>query len=163
MKTMMRKDWLRTLVLGLALFVVAGGYAQPQHDKKNAHTNNKTMSPHDYQKALIDFIVKEADLNSQEQAIFLPLFKDFGSKKRTLFDKRKNLGSKKPQSEKECREVIQQQDKCDLEIKKIEQQYHNKVLEKIPANKVYDILKAEDRFHRKMLKRWSDTPRKHRE
>lgn len=154
---------LRTLVLCLVMFVVSGSFAQPQKDKKTPRTHNQAMSPHDYQKALIDFIVKEADLNSQEQAIFLPLFKDFGAKKRAIFDKRKNLGSKKPQSEKECREVIQQQDKCDLEIKKIEQQYHNKVLEKIPANKVYDILKAEDRFHRKMLKRWSDTPRKHRE
>ncbi|MGN0221781.1 MAG: hypothetical protein ACI4BA_06645 [Prevotella sp.] len=163
MKTKIRKNWLRTFVLCLALFVVAGGYAQPQHGKKGARTDNQAMSPHDYQKALIDFIVKEAELNAQEQATFIPLYKKFGAQKRVVFDKRKNLGRKKPQSEKECREVIQQQDKYDLEIKEIEQQYHNKILEKIPANKVYDILKAEDRFHRKMLKRWSDTPRKHRE
>ena len=108
-------------------------------------------------------MVKEAELNTREQAVFVPLYKELDARKRRVFEKRKKLGNKKPQSETECREVIQQQDKYDLEIKKIGQQYHNKFLEKISASKVYDILKAENRFHRKMLKHWSNTPRKHRE
>lgn len=160
---MMGKSILRTLVLCLVLMVAGGAYAHPQQDKKEPREKNKAMSPQDYQKALIDYMVKEAELNTHEQAVFVPLYKELEARKRRVFEKRKKLGNKKPQSETECREVIQQQDKYDLEIKKIEQQYHNKFLEKISASKVYDILKAENRFHRKMLKHWSNTPRKHRE
>lgn len=163
MRTIVRNNFTKTLVLCLALLVGGGVNAQPQREKKAPRENNRAMSPHDFQKALIDFIVKEAELNTHEQVVFVPLYKEYGAKKRAIFDKRKKLGNKKPQSDTECKEVIQQQDRYDLEIKKVEQQYHNKFLEKLSASKVYDILKAENRFHRKMLKHWSDKPHKHRE
>lgn len=35
----------------------------------------------------------------------------------------------------------------------IQKTYHEKFLQILPAKKVYDILNAEDRFHRQMFKR----------
>ena len=51
-------------------------------------------------------------------------------------------------------------DKMDIELKRIQQQYHNKFLDILPACKVMKAIKAEDKFHRNMLKRWSKVNRK---
>ena len=54
-----------------------------------------------------------------------------------------------------CDYLIKQQDKLELELKKIQQTYHNKFLEILPAGKVFDVIRAEERFHRHSLKQWS--------
>jgi hypothetical protein len=40
-------------------------------------------------------------------------------------------------------------------MKRILQQYHNKFLEMLPATKVYEVIKAEYKFHRRKLRQWS--------
>jgi len=42
----------------------------------------------------------------------------------------------------------------ELELKSIQQVYHNKFLNVLSASKVYDVIKAQDRFHRRMFKNW---------
>jgi hypothetical protein len=44
-----------------------------------------------------------------------------------------------------------------LELKRIQQNYHEKFLEIMPASKLYAVLQAEDRFHRRMLRRFNRT------
>ena len=44
-------------------------------------------------------------------------------------------------------------------MKRIQQTYHLRFLEQLPASRVYDILQAEDRFHRTMMRNWGRGPR----
>ena len=65
----------------------------------------------------------------------------------------KKLKRIKPASESECKKNINKRDALDIQMKQIQKTYHEKFMEVLPAEKVYDILKAEDRFHRQMFKR----------
>ena len=44
-------------------------------------------------------------------------------------------------------------DKRDVEMKKLQQDYHNKFMKVLPASRVFRIIQAEEKFHRKMFKR----------
>ena len=61
----------------------------------------------------------------------------------------------KPVDEAECKKCVQKRDVYELELKNIQQTYHNKFFCVLPASKVYDVIKAEDRFHRRAFKNWS--------
>lgn len=76
-------------------------------------------------------------------------------KQRSRFDKMRKIWRQKPKNETACREVIKERDKLDLELKRIQQSYHNKLLAVIPAHKLFDVIKAEERFHRGMLRKYS--------
>lgn len=120
------------------------------------------FSPERFQEELEQFVVKSAALSAQESAAFLPVFREMRSKQKVIFDQGRKLGRKKPADERGCMAAIKQQDKMDLELKKLQQTYHNKFLSILPAGKVFDIIRAEEMFHRKMLKQWSGKPHNNR-
>ena len=101
------------------------------------------------------FIAAEADLTQQECNKLFPVMREMYSKQRVYFDKMKNQNKKCPQTEDECREAVKMRDKIDLDIKKLQQTYHNKMLNVVSARKVMKVILAEDRFHRRMLKKWT--------
>ena len=47
--------------------------------------------------------------------------------------------------------LIQKSDECELQLKEIQQQYHKKFMKVLPASKVYDVLRAEEKFHRQIF------------
>jgi len=113
------------------------------------------FSPERFQAALEQFITKEACLTPQEAAKFFPIYKEMQAKQRAIFELQRKLAKVKPTDEKGCEKAIRQRDEYDLELKRIQQTYHNKFLSVISASKLYDVLKAEDRFHRQMLRGWN--------
>lgn len=121
----------------------------------NSQENKQKFSPAKFQAELEAFITKEACLTTNEANVFFPLFREMGKKQRGVYQKMRKLGFEKPKTEEECKNVIIQRDRMDMELKKIQQTYHNKFLEILPACKVFDVIKAEDRFHRRVLKKWS--------
>ncbi|MBR0276728.1 MAG: hypothetical protein IJQ76_11085 [Prevotella sp.] len=137
------KKTLTILLIGLFSL---GLSAQEQKKEK--------FSPEKFDAELQNYIVKEANLSQQEAAEFFPVYKEMQQKQRTLFDRLRKLGKDKPQDEKACQEAIRQHDDLEIEMKKIQQAYHNRFMELLPASKVYNIMKAEDRFHRRMLRGW---------
>jgi hypothetical protein len=138
----------RLLVIITAVMLTMGISAQ---DNKEA----PKFSPEQFDAELQDFITKEAKLTPQEAAKFFPVYKEMQAKQRAVFERQKAIGLTKPQDEKACLQAIRERDETDLEIKRILKTYHEKFLEMMPASKVYDIIRAEDRFHRHMLKKWS--------
>jgi len=114
------------------------------------------FSPEKFQADLEQFITKEACLTPQESAKFFPVYKEMQAKQRAVYDRQRQLGFGKPADEKGCEKAIRQRDEYDLELKRIQQTYHNKFLSIISASKLYDVLKAEDRFHRQMLRGWNN-------
>ena len=139
---------LMTILIALVLAVAAIPQDQkPQQPPK--------FSPEKFQADLEQFITKEACLTPQEAAKFFPVDKEMQVKQRAVYDRQRQLGWGKPADEKGCEKAIRQRDEYDLELKRIQQTYHNKFLSIISASKLYDVIKAEDRFHRQMLRGWN--------
>ena len=124
-----------------------GGMPQMQQQMK--------FSPEKFQADLEQYITKKACLTPQEAAKFFPIYKEMQSKQRAVYERQRQLGWVKPADEKGCEKVIRQRDEYDLELKRIQQTDHNKFLSVISASKLYDVLNAEDRFHRQMLRGWN--------
>lgn len=139
------------VILVLMMAMSVGAIAQ-QH--KGGH-NNQRLSKEDFMKEMEQFVTQEAQLTSKEAAEFFPVFKEMHVKMRKVFDAMKDINKQCPNNDKACAEAIRQKDKLDIELKRIQQQYHNKFLGILPACKVMKVINAEDKFHRKMLKRWT--------
>lgn len=112
------------------------------------------FSPEKYQADVEEFITKEADLNKNEAAAFFPLLREMQEKQRTIFKQLRSEGKSKPADENAYKKAIQKRDQMELELKNIQQTYHNKFLGVLPASKAYKAILAEDRFNRRMFRNW---------
>ena len=110
------------------------------------------FSPERFQAELEQYITKHACLSQKEAAKFFPIYKEMQAKQRVIDERQRQLDKVKPADEKGCETAIRQRDEYDLELKRIQQTYHNKFLTVLSASKLYDVLKAENGFHRQMLR-----------
>ncbi len=140
-------------ILVLLAAISLNGLAQYKND-------GQRFSKEEFVRQLEQYVAHEAQLTSKEQAEFFPIFREMHLKMRKVFDAMKKIDSTCPSNDKTCANAIRQKDKMDIELKRIQQQYHNKFLDILPACKVMKAIKAEDKFHRNMLKRWSKVNRK---
>ena len=140
-------------ILVLLAAISLNGLAQYKND-------GHRFSKEEFVRQLEQYVAHEAQLTSKEQAEFFPIFREMHLKMRKVFDAMKKIDSTCPSNDKACANAIRQKDKMDIELKRIQQQYHNKFLDILPACKVMKAIKAEDKFHRNMLKRWSKVNRK---
>ena len=138
----------RIHIILIALFAAVSLYAQDNTQPQ------QRFSPEAFDAAMQDYITREAGLNVQEAAKIFPVYKEMMAKQREVFEKQRKMVRVKPQDEAGCLKAIKERDDYDLELKRIQQTYHNKFLELLPASKVYDILKAEDAFHRSFMRNW---------
>lgn len=118
-----------------------------------AQEKQERFSPEKFRQALESYIVKEACLSPKEAAAFFPLYNEMGQKQRALFGSMRRLEHAPACTDTECRNLIKDRDKLEIELKKIQQTYHNKFLNVLSPKKVLDVLRAEDEFHRHMLRR----------
>ena len=112
------------------------------------------FSPEKFQAEMEQFITQEACLTPEEAAKFFPLLREMHQKQRTIQMQIKKECKIKPVDEAECKKAVQKRDVYELELKNIQQTYHNKFFGVIPASKVWEVIKAEDRFHRGMFRNW---------
>ena len=126
----------------------------------SSQSRDKRLSKEHYQAQLAQFIIQEAQFTAKEAADFRVIFKEMQNKQRKTFEAMKDIWHKPGRGEKECAEAIRQKDKMDIELKNLQQQYHNKLLKVMPASKVFKAIIAEDKFHRQMLRKWSNKPKK---
>ena len=117
--------------------------------------HGKRLSQERFVAELEKFIASEADLTPQECNKLFPIMREMYGKQRLYFDKLKQMHQKCPKNESDCRNAVKQRDKIDLDMKKLQQTYHNKMLDAISPCKVMMVLNAEDKFHRAKLKDWS--------
>lgn len=121
---------------------------------------DKKFSPEKFQADLEQFITQEAGLTADEAAKFFPLYREMQSKQRVIYKQMKELGKNKPADEKACRKAVEKRDELELEQKRICQSYHQKFFNVLSASKVYDVIKAENRFHRKAIRHWEQHKKK---
>ena len=136
----------RPIALFLSLLLTLAVGAQQQKQQK--------FSPEKFDAELQQFITNEACLTPQEAAQFFPVYREMQKKQRALYDRQRQRGKIKPADDKGCEQAIKQRDEIELELKRIQQSYHNRFLSIVSASKLYDIIKAEDRFHRQKMKNW---------
>jgi len=123
------------------------------------HKKDRRFDPALFQAHLEQFIVREAALLPKEAEAFFPVFREMQEKQRVIFEEQRRLRNIKPVDESGCRESILKNDDLDLQIKELQRQYHQKFLRVLPASKVFDVLKAEDKFHRQAFKRAAEKGR----
>lgn len=114
----------------------------------------RKFSPEKFQAEMEQFITKEANLTPEEAAKFFPLFREMQQKQRAIFEKVRKEGFVKPVDDASCRKLVERRDANELEQKKIQQLYHQKFFTVISPSKVFDVLIAEERFHRRAFRNW---------
>jgi len=137
----------RIYICLVAMLMVIGVDAQDKNPQQR-------FSPEKFDAALQEFITQEAHLTPQEAAAFFPIYNEMLQKQRVLFNRQRENAKNKPQGEEACRKAIEESDQIDVELKRIQQEYHKRFFEILPASKVYDILMAELRFHHRMMRNW---------
>lgn len=128
----------------LLVFFVNGVWAQNSH---------KGFSKEQYEKDLEEFIIKEAGLTPKKVAHFFPLYNEMKKKQRDIHNKIKKLKKVKPSSDVECKKNILAQDKLNIEMMQLQKVYHYKFMKVLSPSKLYDVIKAEDKFHRQAYRR----------
>ena len=119
--------------------------AQPPRHNDRPDKEQK-FDPERFARAQEAFIVKEAQLTQQEAAEFLPVFREMLQKQRALFKQYRQYAKAKPQNDKEAMKLLKNIDNLDLQIKKIEIEYHTKFCKVISPMKVYQVHKAMNKF-----------------
>ena len=137
--------WMKALWLSLFhLFTFSPLMAQ----------ETRKFSPEKFQAEMEQFITKEANLTPEEAAKFFPLFREMQQKQRAIFEKVRKEGFVKPVDDASCRKLVERRDANELEQKRIQQLYHQKFFSVISPSKVFDVLIAEERFHRRAFRNW---------
>lgn len=117
-----------------------------------AAQDRKGFDPARFRAELHQFITVEACLTPSEAAAFFPLYDQLNQKQRELYDQIRELKRVKPTDETRCRKVIAEIDRLELEIKQLQSTYHTKFLTVISASKLYDVINAEGKFHRRAMR-----------
>ena len=110
-------------------------------------------------KAVLDPVkVSRSSSSLTVSAAFFPLLREMQKKQRALYNKMREDVRIKPTDEAACKKMIQKHDQLELELKSIQQTYHNKFFSVIPASKVFDVIRAEDSYRRGLLRNMSRGP-----
>lgn len=110
------------------------------------------FNPAKFKADLQQFITLEACLTPHEAAAFFPLYDEMNNKQRVLYDKIRELKRMKPVDEERCKKAIIEIDQLEIEIKQLQSNYHARFLGILSASKLYDVIKAEGKFHRQAMR-----------
>lgn len=99
------------------------------------------------------YITAQAHLTSKEAAAFFPLFREMQQKQRELFMRHGKLSRTKPQDNNHAKSLIKDMDNLELQIKQLQAKYHSKFYSVLPALKVLDCIKAEERFKHETMEK----------
>lgn len=114
------------------------------------------FSQEQFEADLERFIVVEAGLSPVESARFFPVYREMRKKQLAFFYEDRELRHVDTSNEKACAAAIRKHDDNDLQVKKLQKEYHNRFLKILPAAKVCRVLRAEDNFHRRLFKQKSE-------
>ena len=141
------KKFLLILVLVCCSATIA--VAQPPQKKVFSHE--------EYCNKQKEFITKHARLTPEEAEGFFPMFFELQKKKWEINrNARKQARKNEPGTKltaEEYSKLVNEIADAKIEIAKLEKSYIEKYLKVIPANKILDVQRAEDRFQREMIKK----------
>ncbi len=112
------------------------------------------FDPEAFKQKFHEFLIEEASLTPEEQKVFFPLFDECKEKERALYGEQRKAAWH-PRTDEDCIKAINAYDNIGLKLKKLQQTYHKKYLKVLPPQKVWKIIRAEDKFRQKMIKNMS--------
>lgn len=131
----------------IILVVALAGFAM----NVSAESPCMKFDPQRYDAELEKCIVEEAKLTQKEAAAFLPLFREMRTKLRGYYKVLRDNQRKKFETDEEAAAALKAMDNAEIQMKKLQQQYHARFLKVLGAKKVIDCLRAEDRFNHRMM------------
>lgn len=134
-------------ILLLAVMIMASMTSCAQHRKK--------FDPNQFKSDLHAYIIKEAELTSQEQNKFFPVYDEMMDKQRDVFDTLRKLRHQKNVTDAQAKQIILRSDLLQSRLKQIERNYHSRMMRIIPASKLLRVFRAERRFHRQTLMKFA--------
>lgn len=132
--------------LFLAIFLVIALVSSAQNKSK--------FSPERFQAELEKYITQEAQLTADEATRFFPVYREMLQKQRAQGRQMKHQWKERLTDDAACRKAIELRDAAELEQKRLQQQYHQQFLKLLSPQKVYDVIRAEDRFMRHTFRNW---------
>lgn len=126
-----------------------------------AQQPQKQFSPQDFIKRLESFIVREACLTPTEATAFFPIFHELHDKQRGINWQIRNLKRQAlpaGSTDKDYYNLIKEINKLKVESAETEEEYYKKMCKAVPARKVHAAMQAEDKFHRRILRKFSNRP-----
>ena len=117
-----------------------------------AHDRPK-FDPARFQAELEQFITIEAGLNPRQASVFFPLYREMQKKQRMLFNKMRCYQHVDTRDQKAAEKAIKECDLIDLQMKQLQQEYHKKFCKVLPAGVVWNIIRADEKFHRQAFQR----------
>ena len=106
------------------------------------------INPEKLEAELEQYIVTEVCLSPRESEQFFPLYREMRRKQLALFGAMRRGRYVNLKDNNECQKMIRENDKRDVEMKKLQQDYHNKFMKVLPASTGFRIIQAEEKFHR---------------
>ena len=111
------------------------------------------FDPEKFEVEMEQYITQQAALTPVEASRFFPLYREMQRKQRAFFHEMKRWHHVDMNDVEACCRAVKRMDDIDIQMKMIQQEYHLKFMNVLPANKVLRVIKAECRFHRQALKR----------
>ena len=141
------REWLQraSCIVIMMMAMLTSAIAQPKGER---------FDPKEFRAHLEEFISKEAGLTASEGKAIFPIFHEMKEKKFKAQDKIFRLKRNSPAcnaSDKEFANAIQKIKSLEVEKAETEEEYYKKMCKVIPARKVFLVMQAEDKFHRRML------------
>lgn len=121
----------------------------------------KKFDPDAYRTEIHKYIKCQAKLTCDEAKKFFAIFDEMRDKEREVFAKiRPYRQGNFPSNEADCRKAIMEYDKAELDLKKMQQAYHQKMLKVVPATKLIAALHAAAKFDRTKYREYNNTQKK---
>lgn len=136
----------------LSLLVALPSVAQQQGNKNQ----QRHFNPEEFQTMMRNYIRDKAGLTQAEADKLFPIYLEMKTKQMELNGKMMGLKRKKLDANAgsaEYSKLLTQITALNVELAKLEQTYYAKMCKVVDAKKVYQVMTAEDNFHREMLMR----------
>lgn len=127
------------------MFLLCAANATAQTQKK--------FDPARFEAELEQFITTDACLSPDEASRFFPLYREMRKKQKAYFGQDRRYQHIDITDDKLCAEAIRTHDNNDIAIKRIQQEYHEKFMLILPASKVFRIIQAEEKYHRRAFEK----------
>lgn len=95
-----------------------------------------------------NFIQKAVKFTQKEAAAFFPLYDELRTKEFLLYSKGWKFRDPRNMTEEQCRKMIIDRDNTSVQLKKLQMQYHKRMLNVVPAAKLMAAIHAGEEFDR---------------
>lgn len=116
----------------------------------------RQFNPQEFVNRLHNFIREKASLSQEDADKVFPIYHEMKGKQMELNRKIMTLKRQAPDAnaaDKDIEATIDQIKSLNVQLAQVEQSYYAKMCKVIEARKVYKLMKAEDAFHREMLRK----------